>query len=115
MKIGHVQSLLHDLIEFENYKNPLNYIWIKKKIEFNMLTGEFSGDDNDSFKELYEFKRRWFLKRLKKLNGKLKDFKKIRFIVFGAREKITIKYKDKSFENEKVYGEWLDKKMELKK
>lgn len=115
MKIGHVKSLMHDLREVINYKNPLTWISVKKKIEFNLINGEFSGDPNDSFKELYEYKREWFLDRLKKLNGKLENFEEAKFIVFGAKEKLIIKYKGKIFEEEQLYGEWLDSQREFKK
>ena len=114
MKIGQVKSLLHDLIELENYKNPLNNVWIKKKIVFDLLTGEYSGEE-DSFKELYGEKRTWFLDRIKKLNGNLGDFEEIKFTVFGAKEKLIIRYKGKNFEKEVVYEGWIDLQNKMRK
>ena len=56
------------------------------------------------------------MNRLKKLNGKLKDFEKIKFVVFGAKEKLIIIYKGGKFEKEVVWKNWFHKSVkEFKK
>lgn len=103
MKINEINGIIHDLLELESWKNPLGMIWIKNKFEIDLITGKTNQIDKDSLTEIYLNKRKWFIQRVKKLNGNLKDFQKAKISVFGAKEKIEIIYKEKVFEKEFVW------------
>ena len=98
-----MNGIIYDLGDLQSYNNPLGYIWLKKKREINLLTGKIAPSDKDSVYEFYIQKAKWFKERIKKLNGNLKDFQKAKIIVFGAKEKIEISYKNKEFSGETVY------------
>ena len=103
MRNNQINGIVNDLIHLGEDFNPMNYIWIKKKFEINLLNGKKSQNEKDSLTEFYDEKTKWFKDRIKKLGGNLKDFKKAEIIVFGAKERIEIIYKDKEFSNEAVY------------
>jgi len=114
MRKNQIKSLLHDLINLEDYRNPMHNITIKKRREFDLLTGKNFGED--SLAEFYKEKRKWFLDRIKKLNGNIKDFQEVKFILFGLKEKLTIIYKDQKFEKVMVYeNDFYKQASELKK
>lgn len=81
MRIKEINNTLDSLLNLRDWKNPLLEIWIKKKLEFNLLTGENSYNDVDSFLELYQERRNWFLERVHFLKGNLSDFQKAEIIV----------------------------------
>jgi len=103
MKSKEVKGIVHDLIHLGEDFNPMNYIWIKKRFEVDLIKGKKSQIEEDSLTEFYDKKIKWFKERVKNLRGDLKDFQKARIIVFGAKEKIEIFYKDKDFSEEAVY------------
>lgn len=104
MRISQIQGIVNDLLNFRGYENPLSRIWLDNKFEINLVNGKISYLGEDSITEFYKNKRKWFLDRIKKLGGKIADFEDAKIIVFGAKEKIVIKYKNKIFENEVVYN-----------
>ena len=103
MKSGQVGSIVHDIIYFRDWKNPLNHVRLGRKIEFDLLTGESNVDEEDSITEMCKNKREWFLDRLKKFNSKIEDFEEAKIVFFRAKEKVIIRYKGKLFEKERVY------------
>ncbi len=115
MTQGEVKSIVHDLIKFQDWQNPLQNFWSERKIEFNLLTGEVNVSEEDSFIEYCKNKRKWFIDRVKKLKGNVKDFEGAKIILFGAKEKVIIKYKGKLFEEEMIYGRWMEDQKNLRK
>ena len=103
MRIKEVNGLINDLGDLQSYYNPMGYIWLKKKRERNLLTGKITPSDKDSVYDFYFLKIKWFKGRVKKLEGNLEDFKKAKIIIFGAKERIEIIYKDREFFGEVVY------------
>jgi hypothetical protein len=103
MRSNQVNGIVNDLIHLGEDFNPMAYVWIKKKFEVDLITGEKSQVEKDSLTEFYNEKVKWFKGRIKKLNGNLKDFQKAKIIVLGAKEKIEITYKNKDFSGEKIY------------
>lgn len=103
MKASEIKGIAHDLLNLNDWKNPLDRVWIKEKFEFNLITGEANYEEKDSLHYFYRAKRMWFLKRISELKGDLKDFELAKIIVFGAKERIEIIYKGKKFSDEVVY------------
>ncbi len=103
MRSNEVKGIANDLIHLGEDFNPMNYLWIKKKFEVDLIGGTKSQVERDSLTEFYDEKIKWFKERIKKLKGDLKDFQKAEIIVFGAKEKIEIIYKNKEFSGEVVY------------
>jgi len=104
MRLSQIQGVVNDFLDFKGYENPLNHIWLKNKFEMNLISGGINYPGEDSVSDFYKNKRKWFIGRIKKLQGDVKDFQIAKVIVFGAKEKIKIKYKNKIFENEIVYS-----------
>ena len=98
MKKNQIQGIINDFIDYRGYENPIHHFWLKEKLEINLISGKINYLEEDSFTEFYKHKRKWFMGRVKKLKGKLADFQEAKVIVFGAKEKIFIEYKDKTFE-----------------
>lgn len=99
-----MNGILHDLINFLDYETPLEKIWVPKKFEINLLTGEINGDyENDSLTDFFGKKRNWFIERIKKLGGKISDFEEAKISVQGAGEIIRMKYKGKEYSYERVW------------
>ena len=115
MKTKEIKGILHDLLELNNWKNPLHHIWIRKKFEMDLLKGKISYLKKDSLSEFYKEKRKWFIKRVKNLKGNLKKFQKAIIRVYGAKEKIEIIYNNKEFQSESVYGKFIEDQSKLKK
>jgi hypothetical protein len=103
MKSNEVRGIVNDLLHLGEDFNPMYYIWVKRKFELDLITEKKSQAEIDSLTKFYDEKIKWFKERIKKLNGDLKDFQKAKIIVFGAKEKIEIIYKDKEFSGEQVY------------
>ena len=103
MRINQIQGIVNDFIDYRGYKNPIHHFWLKEKLKMNLINGKINYPEGDSFTEFYKNKRKWFLSRVRRLGGKIRDFEEAKVIVFGAKEKVLIKYKNKVFENEIVY------------
>jgi hypothetical protein len=95
MRANQVNGIVNDLIHFSEDFHPLSWIWIKEKFDFNLLGKKIFG--KDSLAEFYEAKRKWFIERIKKLKGDLKDFQKANIYILDKKEKIEIVYKNKIF------------------
>jgi len=106
MKKNQIQGIINDFIDYRGYENPIHHFWLKEKLEINLISGKINYLEEDSFTEFYKHKRKWFMGRVKKLKGKLADFQEAKVIVFGAKEKIFIEYKDKTFEKERIYEDF---------
>jgi hypothetical protein len=102
MRTNQIQGIINDLIHLGEDFNPLIWVWIKEKFDFNLIGKKNFG--KDSLAEFYEMKKNWFINRVKKLKGNIDDFQKAKIHVFGKKEKIEIVYKNKEFSNEKIYG-----------
>ena len=109
MRKNQTPGIVNDLLNFREYENPLNQVWIKNKLDVNLKNGKIIYPERDSLYDFYGYKRKWFMGRVKKLKGNLADFEEARIIVFGKKEKIMIKYKGKTFENEFVYEDTFGK------
>jgi len=104
MRIKEINNIIDSLLNLRDWKNPLWEMWIKKKLEFNLLTGENNYDDVDSVLELCQERRNWFLERVHFLKGNLSDFQKAEIIVGKNFERISITYKNKVFNKIKNYN-----------
>ncbi len=103
MRKNQVKGIINDLLNLEDWKNPLQIFFIENKFKINLLNGEIEYLEEDSVSELYKEKINWFIERIKNLKGDLKDFEKAEIVVFGKKEKIEIVYKGEKFEGEVVY------------
>jgi len=95
MRLSQIQGVVNDLLYFRGYENPLSRIWLKNKFEMNLISGGINYPGEDSVSDFYKNKRKWFIGRIKKLQGDVKDFQIAKVIVFGAKERVLIKYKNK--------------------
>jgi hypothetical protein len=97
MRKKDVQGIVNDLFFLSDYKSPVRIAPISNKIEINLLTGKINAVEEDSVTDLLKEKRQWFKERVRKLKGKLSDFKKAKITIFGSKEKIEIEYKGEKF------------------
>lgn len=104
MRISQIQGIVNDFLDFRGYENPLGRIWVPNRLKMDLKTGEIVYPEKDSIHDFYGYKRKWFVGRIKRLNGNLADFEGAKVTIFGKKEKITLKYKGKTFENERVYN-----------
>jgi hypothetical protein len=102
MRKKDINGIINDLLELGNWRHPMEIVWVPKKFETNLITGKTNA--SGSLKEFYEEKSEWFKKRIKNLGGNLKDFTEAKIIIFGAKEKIKLIYKDEEFVKEKIIG-----------
>ncbi len=102
MRANQVKGIVNDLVHVSEDFNPMNWVWLKEKRNFDLLGKRSFG--KDSLAKLYEMKRNWFLERIKKLKGNLNDFQKAKIHIFGKKEKIEVVYKNQIFSNEQIYG-----------
>ena len=102
MRANQVKGIVNDLVHVSEDFNPMNWVWLKEKRNFDLLGKRSFG--KDSLAKLYEMKRNWFLERIKKLKGNLSDFQKAKIYIFGKKEKIEVVYKNQIFSNEQIYG-----------
>jgi len=101
MKTNQIKSIVHDLIEFNDWKNPIGRVKLSRKYKINLLTGKLNLKETDSITELLEEKRKWFKKRIEDLKGDLNNFQKAEIIIKNKQEKVSIIYKQKLFEKQK--------------
>ena len=104
MRIKEINNIIDSLLNLRDWRNPLWEIWIKKKLVFNLITGENNYKNSDSILELCQERRNWFLDRIRFLKGNLSNFKKAEIIVGKNFEEINIIYKDKIFNKSKNYN-----------
>jgi len=64
MKKKEIKGLIHDLLDLRIWRHPLELIFLNRKVEVNLLTGEVLGLDEDSLWELYKEKEAWFKERV---------------------------------------------------
>jgi hypothetical protein len=100
MKKKEIKGIIHDLLELRGWKNPLENIFVDRKIEVNLLTGEIFGLEQDSLWKLYKEKSEWFKNRV---GSAIKDFEEAKILAYGAEEKIKIVFREKTFEDSKIY------------
>lgn len=103
MRANEVEGIIHDLLNLNDWKNPLNHIWLNNKFEINLLKGKITYSGEDDLSDFYKDKMKWFAEKVKKLKGNLKDFGRVNIVVYGTKEKIEIIYKGKKFEKERIY------------
>jgi hypothetical protein len=104
MKKGHLKDLAHDILELVRWRSPLENVFVPSKYEIDLVSGKIlGGEESDSLVEILRFKREWFLDRLEQLNGSPEDFEKARIVIFGAKEKVELKYNGKEIVREKFY------------
>jgi len=105
MKSKEVKAIANDLVHLISWKSPLVLLPIQpdKKYEINLLTGKLNVNFKDSITEYLIEKHKWFLNRIKDLNSKLEDFKEALITILIRKEKVTINYKTKKFESERIY------------
>lgn len=104
MRKNQIQGIINDFADFRGYENPLNRVWLKNKFEMNLKTGKINYPEKDSILDFYGYKRKWLLGTIKRLGGKIFDFEEAKVIIFGKKEKISLKYNGKTFMKEYVYG-----------
>jgi hypothetical protein len=99
-----IKSILHDLKEVYDYKNPLSIMNFSGSFKIDLISGQviYQGED-DSLKEVYEIKRSWFVSRIKELKGNLEDFEKAEILIESMKEKIVLIYKGERFESSKIF------------
>ena len=119
MKQNQIEGIVHDVLHYMSYENPLNHVFAKHKFEINLINGSVSYFGEDSICDFYRKKREWFAKRVTQLKGRLRDFKRAKINVYGAKEKVEITYHGKKFSKEFTYesfGQEINKlKQEIKK
>lgn len=102
MRKKDINGIINDLMELISWRNPVHdnmaFSFIGNKLTLNLLTGKIEYPEEDSLTKLYREKRDWFVKRVHNLGGKLSDFEEATIIVFGAKEKVKIRYKGEVFE-----------------
>lgn len=103
MRKNQINGIINDFLDFRSYENPLGHIFLDNKFEINLITGEVDYPERDDVYDFFEHKRKWFIGTIKNLGGNIEDFGEAKLIIFGAKEKIRIKYKDELFESGKIY------------
>lgn len=110
MRSNQVKGIVHDLIEFRDYWNPLSRTPVSKffkntNLKIDLLTGKIipSAREEDSLTDLLKEKRKWFVNFIKKNKAKLSDFDKATITIISKKEKINIEYKGKKYSKEKVW------------
>jgi len=103
MRKKDINGILYDILDLRNWETPLNYFSIPYKVEINLLTGKLNVVEEDNVTNLLKEKRKWFKERVRKLKGRLSDFEKAKIIIFGAKEKIEINFKDTEFKKERIF------------
>lgn len=107
MRANEIKGIIHDLINLESWRNPIS--WIKNRFEIDLISGKINYLGEDDVSAFYKEKRQWFVDRVKKLKGDLKEFQYARIVLYGAKEKVEISYKGKKFEKDIVYGDNVEK------
>lgn len=80
MRKKDVNGIVHDLLHYLVWRNPLKNILLHEKID-------------------------WFWYRIKYLKEDINEFKEAKIIISGAKEKVKIIYKDSEFTGELSFGE----------
>jgi hypothetical protein len=97
MKKNQIKSILHDILEFMNYRSPLPMIHFKGKLKFDLISGKTDYNEDDSLTDILKEKRRWFLERVDNFGGELKDFNMAEIIIEGNKEIVKIIYKKEEY------------------
>ena len=100
MRKNEIKGIIHDLLNLSEWRNPLNYISVPKKVTIDLIKRGVVGVDNDSLYRLYHEKIDWFKKTIKKRGAKLGDFEKAEIILIGAKEKVEMIFRGESFSGE---------------
>jgi len=114
MKQNQVEGIVHDVLYYMSYENPLNHVFAKHKFEINLINGSVDYPQEDSISDFYRKKREWFAKRVARLKGRLGNFKKAKINVYGAKEKVEINYRGKKFAKEFTYDSFGQEIRKLK-
>ena len=106
MRKSDINGILNDLVDLNNWVNPIAKIKIPFRFEIDLLTGKTNQNQNeiDSLTYFYNAKRKWFLDRIEKLGGVLEDFQEAKIIAFENKEKIILVYKNERYEKEIDYN-----------
>ncbi|PIN89571.1 hypothetical protein COU60_03095 [Candidatus Pacearchaeota archaeon CG10_big_fil_rev_8_21_14_0_10_34_76] len=97
MRKKDVKGIIHDLLRYLEWRNPLHNLKFPGKIKVNLLSKEVIGIGEDSLWKMYHEKIEWFHWRLNQLNANLEDFTKARITISGTTEKVEIIYKGENF------------------
>lgn len=103
MRKKDINGLINDILGYLGWRNPLSRIFLPRKVEVDLLSKEVLGVDKDDIFKFYHEKINWFHNRIKYLKGELKDFKKAKIEVYGAKEKIKIIYKGSQYSDEVIF------------
>ncbi len=103
MRKKDINGIVNDLLDLRSWENPLNFLYVNPIIEFNLLSGSCSQDEDDSFTELLEEKRKWFLDRVASLNGSVGDFQEAKIIIKARQEIVELTYRGDVFMKKKVF------------
>ena len=107
MRKNQIKGILHDLLRFGDWKNPLEYAELKKKVEVNLINGVISKYEDEDIFEFFNDKVRWFKDRVEKLGGNLSDFHSAKIFLEGLTEKVEVVYKEEKFSDSIVWGATL--------
>lgn len=101
MRISELKGILKNLLELNNYKNPL-HDFVEKRVEANLLTGSVNSE-SQKIKNFIKEKGYWFKEQIIKAGGNLEDFQKARLILNIKKEYIKVVYHGREYSYEKVY------------
>lgn len=97
MRKKEIKGLVHDLLHYLEWRNPLKDIFLKKKIEVDLISKEVIGSSEDDLFDFYHEKIDWFHDKIKATKTDMSDFKEAKIIVFGSKEEVKIIFKDSEF------------------
>ncbi len=101
MKKNQIKGVMHDFLRYKIDFNPVACkVFLINKLEADLITGELFYPEEDDVSDFYKDKMIWFRERLISLGYKLKDFSEAKVIVSSCNEKIVLKHKDGSVEDE---------------
>jgi len=103
MRIKEINGLVNDILDLQNWKNPLHLFCVENEYQIDLLTGKHNQNEEDSITELLKYKGKWFKQRINDLNANPSDFQKVELTIHLAKEKVEIIYKGKSFEKERFF------------
>ncbi|MFW5847228.1 MAG: hypothetical protein ACOCUU_03670 [Nanoarchaeota archaeon] len=102
MKKSQIKSIMHNLLDLQDYKNPLQDIFVTNKISINLLTSEIFGIEKDSLYKLYKEKSSWFQNRINDLDGK-KYISEAKIFADGHKEKVEIVFNREKFSQQRIF------------
>jgi hypothetical protein len=102
MRKKEIRGIMHDLLAYYEWRNPLSKFSVDVDFEVDLLSGEISREGGDDIYRFFKAKVEWFLNRVSELKGNLEDFESAKIFVTSDGEKVVILYKGEKFEKEFV-------------